>query len=166
MQGYELYQIVPTQSWTKAEFLFVDEYHREMGRYIATGMKSGTIQCGRRTIGLFIQGSGINRTRYAGQVGGSSDNSIIIRDGDHVVAEVWRMRIMPVIEYRIASAGRNFRMCMSSWRPTALGTVEEGEKQVAAFRRPRVLARNAFAAFDEDIAEELKVLFMSLLLLR
>ena len=165
-QGFALYQIAPTQSFTKAEYLFIDEYHRELGRYVATGMKSGEIQCATRTMRLFIQGSGINRTRYAGRVGGSTDNSIVIRDGEQVVAEIWRTRLLPIIECRITHDTRTFQMRMSIWSPTALGTIEEGEKQVAAIRRPRMFSRNRFVAFDKSIPDELKTVFMSVLLLR
>lgn len=165
-QGFSLYQIAPTQSFTKAEFLFLDEYRRELGRYLATAMKSGDIQCATRTMRLLIQGSGINRTRYAGRVGGTSNNSIVIRDSEEVVAEAWRTRVLPVIEYKIEHGTRTFQMRMSSWSPTALGTIEQGQKQVAAIRRPRVFSRNTFVAFDKSIPDELKTVFMSLLLLR
>src|SRR5579864_1035426 len=39
-QGFALYQIVPTDHMLKAEFVFWDEYQRELGRYTSKINKS------------------------------------------------------------------------------------------------------------------------------
>ncbi len=164
-KGFDLWQVVPTSSLTKAEFYFRDEFGQELGRYSSIGRKSGDIVCRGRTLHLYIQGSGLNRTIYSGKVGGSSNNSIVIRDDERLIAEIWRTKVLLQMEYRIAYQGKSYEVRASGWRPTAAGTIETDGIQIGTFRRPRLLTRNILVAFQHDLPAELKCAFCSLLLL-
>jgi hypothetical protein len=165
-QGFSLYQIVSSDRRTQAEFIFQDESGRELGRYISTGTKSATIEHDGKPMHLYIQGSGINRTIYSGKVGGSADNSIVIRDDDHLIAEIWRNNALPPVEYKLVYAGETFTIRSSGWSPTRAGTIDHGGQQAGAFRRPSIWAQNILIAVDGKISDELKRLFCSAVLLR
>lgn len=79
-QSFVLCQIVPTDHMLKAEFVFWDEDQRELGRYTGKINKSATIEYSGKTITLYIQGATIGGSAYAGKVGGTANDSIVIRD--------------------------------------------------------------------------------------
>lgn len=162
--GYEVWQIVPSSSLTKAEFYFRDEVGQELGRYTSIGRKSGEIVCHGRTLHLYIQGSGLNRTIYSGKVGGSCNDSIVIRENDHLIAEIWRTRILPV-EYRIVYWGETYEVCAGGWLPTAAGSIQTNGVRIGEFRRPHLLARNILVVFKNNLPAELNCVFCSVLLL-
>ena len=164
-QGFVLYQIVPTDHMLKAEFVFWDAYQRELGRYTTKINKSATIEYSGRTIELYIQGATLAGSAYAGKVGGASNDSIVIRDDQHVIAEVSRETAIPPIRYRFVYSGDTFEIRTGGLSPTNPGTVEHKGGQVAAFRRPSLVARNTFIAFRKELADELKVCFCSIVLL-
>jgi hypothetical protein len=164
-EGFALLQIVPTDQLRKAEFVIQDEWRREVGRYTSTINKSGTLAYGGKTAGLFIQGGVVGGSRYAGKVGGTSNDSIVIRDDAHVIAEVWRENAMPPIRYRFVAGGETFSITTGGLSPTSAGTIVLGEEQVGAFRRGSGTLRNVFVALRPELSEELKVCLCSIILL-
>jgi hypothetical protein len=167
LNGFRLLQIAPTSRMTQAEFVFLDGYQRELGRYIGEGRRSATISYAGGTVRLYIQGSGRNRTKYSGKIGGTSDNSIVIRDDQRVLAEIWRQNALPPIVYRFVCPSQTLRIVTAGWRPTSTGSItREDGGQVATFRRPSLLARNVFVAIQPELSDELKVLLCSILVLQ
>ena len=164
-QNFVLYQIVPTTRLTKAEFIFQDEYHRELGRYVGNINKSATITYSGKTLALYIQGATIGGSAYAGKVGGTSNDSIVIRDDQHLIAEIWRQTAILPIRYHFAYSGDTFEIRTGGLSPTSPGAIERNGEQIAAFRRPSVASRNIFIAFRNDLPDELKVCFCSVVLL-
>ena len=164
-QGFVLCQIVPTDHMLKAEFVFWDEDQRELGRYTSKINKSATIEYSGKTITLYIQGATPGGSAYAGKVGGTANDSIVIRDDHHVIAEAWRETTIPPIRYRFVYSGDTFEIRTGGLSPTSAGTIQQSDKQVATFRRPSLAARNTFIAFRKELADELKVCFCSIVLL-
>src|SRR5437879_8499691 len=109
-QELTLYQIVPTPGLAKAEYRIQDEFGRDLGRYTGNGKKSATLEYGDKKATLYIQGGYLAGSVYEGKVGGSSNNSIVIRDDTRVIAEAWRIRIFPAAGYRCVYAGENFEI--------------------------------------------------------
>lgn len=149
-QGFQIYRIVPTTRMLQSEFIVQDPYGREFCRYVSALSKSATIQYAGATLRLYIQASGINRTMYSGKVGGTSDRSIVIRDNDRVVAEIWRQNALPPMEYRCVCAGETILVHTGGWHPTSPGTIEREGRQIGAFRRPSLCTRNLLIAFQSD----------------
>lgn len=164
-EGFALLQIVPTNELRKAVFVIQDEWRGEVGRYTSTINKSGTLEYGGKTAGLFIQGGVVGGSRYAGKAGGASKDSIVIRDEAHVIAEVWRENAVPPIRYRFVAGGETFSITTGGLSPTSAGAIVRGEEQVGAFRRASGTLRNIFVALRPELAEELKVCLCSIILL-
>ncbi len=166
--GFSLYQIAPTDQMRSAEFVIQDQNRRELGRYIGTkiGDKSAVLQYGGKKASLYIQGGVLGGSIYAGKVGGTSDDSIVIRDETHLVAECWRESVVPAIEYRLVYSGETFRIATGGLSPTALGTITQDGRQLAAFRRPSLSERNILVAISSTLPDELKICFCSIVLLQ
>jgi len=166
--GFSLYQVVPTDQMRSAEFIIQDEYGRELGRYIGTkiGDKSAVLQYAGKKASLYIQGGLVGGSIYAGKVGGTSNDSIVIRDETHLIAECWRESVIPVIEYRLVYSGETFRIATGGLSPTALGTITQDGRQLAAFRRPSLSERNMLVAISSKMPDELKICFCSIILLQ
>ena len=160
--GFSLYQM------RSAEFIIQDEYRRELGRYIGTriGDKSATLQYAGKIASLYIQGGAIGGSTYAGKVGGTSDESIVIRDETHLIAECWREAVLPAINYRFVYSGETFRIATGGLSPTDLGTITQDGRQLAAFRRPSLSERNMLIAISSKLPDELKICLCSVVLLQ
>ena len=164
-QGFVLLQIVPTQQMRKAEYVIQDEWRREIGRYTSNINKSGTLEYGGRKAALYIQGGVVGGSAYAGKVGGTSNDSIVIRDETRVIAEVWRENAVPPIRYRFVAAGETLQITTGGISPTSPGTILRGGEEVGAFRRQSVGARNVFVALRKELPDEMKVSLCSIILL-
>jgi len=164
--GFMLCQIAPTPCITVAEFVFLDECGQEFGRFTSALKRSANIACGGRSMHLYIQGSGINRTMYSGKVGGTANDSIVIRDDNGVIAEIWRRGAWPPITYEVAYGGEKFDVRTGGWRPSSPGTIHHNSEQVGAFRRPSVFRRNILIAFEKNLPAELRTIFCSTVLLQ
>lgn len=164
-QGFELVQIVPTPAIAKAEFIFQDETRQEIGRYIGNINKSATLKYGDMTAQLFIQGGLLGGSIYAGKVGGSSDNSIVIRNDKCVIAEIWRETAIPPWHYRMEYSGQTIGITTGGISPLATGKVTRGNEEIGAFRGVALSSRNLFIALRRDLPDELKVYICSIALL-
>lgn len=167
-KGFSLYQIVPTEQMERAEFIIQDEYRQEIGRYIGNrvGDKSATLQYAGKKADLYIQGGLIGGSIYAGKVGGTSNDSIVIRDDAHLIAECWRETALPAISYRFVYSGQTFRIAMGGLSPTTPGTIFQDGRQVGAFHRASLASRNTFIAISSKLPDELKICFCSIVLLQ
>ncbi|MFZ0731367.1 MAG: hypothetical protein WAM79_03475 [Candidatus Sulfotelmatobacter sp.] len=164
-QGFAFYRVVPAQSLTVAEYRIQDEFGREIGRYVGTGKKSAILKYGDKTANLYIQGAVFGGSIYAGNVAGKSNNSIVIRDQDRILAEAERTRIFPASCYRLVCEGAVFEVAAGGLWPTRLGSFSKEGKQVGAFRRPAISSRNVVAAFDPHLSDESKVFLAGMALL-
>lgn len=163
-QGFVLYLIAPAKGIWKTELVVLDEYHRELGRYFGN-IRSATIQCGKQLMHLYIQGSGLNRTKYHGKVGGTANNTIVIRNQRGLIAEIWRQNAFPPIHYRMLAHGTIFQLQTGGWLPSSTGTIQCDGRQIGAFRRPSVLTLHTLIALKPDIPDEIKMSLCSLTLL-
>ena len=165
-KDFALYQIVPADNVTVAEYHIMDDSDRELGRYTGTGRKSALLQYSRKTANLYIQGAAIGGSTYAGRVGGKSNNSVVIRDDRHVIAEAWRTRVFPATRYKVKCSEDIIQMAFGGIWPTSPGTITRNGEQIAAFRRPNISSRNLFIAFRPQLSDELKVLLCAISLLQ
>ncbi len=164
---YVTYQLLPSTALKRTEYLIRnEELGREIGRYLGGGRKSASIEYEGKTLSLYIQGALLGRSVNAGQVGGTSNNSIVIRDTDHVIAEIWRTQILPSLAYRCDYAGETFEVESNVIWPTRPGRITKTGKEVGAFRRPALASRNIFVALDRELPEELKICLCSICLLQ
>ena len=166
--GFSLYQIVPTEQMKRAEFVIQDEYRREIGRYIGNkvGDKSATLQYAGKKADLYIQRGLIGGSTYAGKVGGTANDSIVIRDEAHLIAECWRETVLPAISYRFVYSSQTFHIAMGGLSPTTPGTILQDGRQVGALRRPEFASRNILIAISSELADELKVCLCIIVLLQ
>jgi hypothetical protein len=163
---FELCRIMPTAKWSVAEFIFEDESRREFGRYTTPTRVRGTISFSDRSATLYIQGSGINRSMFASQVGGTSGRSLVIRDDERLLAEVFRRFESGRLVSDLDASGRKLTMRSLRWAAFTRGSVFEGDRQVAEYRRNPGLSRKILIAFDRTLPQELRVCLCSLTLLR
>lgn len=162
---YSLYQIFPTEHWTRSEFIVEDEEHREFGRYSGNDKMSATLTWGNEKADLYVQHAPLGGSIYKGRVGGTSDDSIVISNGTRLIAEVWRESAMPKMHYRFVYKGETYVIDIGAF-PLNQGAIKEGERQLACFRRPRIGARNILVGFHNGISDELKMCFSAILLLQ
>ena len=162
---FELCRVMPTTKWTAAEFIFEDESRNELGRYTTMTRYRGTISFGARNATLYIQGSGLNRSSFAGKVGGTSDHSIVIRDGNRLLVEVSRRFDKGELVSGIDAEGRKFIMRSPRWALFSQGTVFENDHLIAQYRRPSGVSRKILVAFDRKLPQELRPLFCCVALL-
>jgi hypothetical protein len=162
---YSLYQIVPTEHWTRSEFVVEDENHQEFGRYIGNDKMSATLTWGNDKADLYVQHASLGGSIYKGKVGGTSDDSIVISSGTRLIAEVWRESAMPKMHYRFAYEGETYLIDIGAF-PLNEGVITENGRQLACFRRPRIGARNILVGFYNGLSDELKMCFSAILLLQ
>jgi hypothetical protein len=163
-RNFTLLQVVPTPRMDLAEYRIQDESGRELGSYTGNRRKSGAFEYGGKKASLYIQGAPFGGSAYAGKVGGSSDRSIVIRDENRLIAEVWRVRVFPVA-YRLAYGGETLQITAGIW-PTRPGNIMRAGELVGVFRRPAVSSRNLFLACRGDLPDELKVYLCGICLLQ
>ncbi len=164
--GFSLYQVVPTERMRKAEYVIQDEYHQEIGRYTGKINKSTTLEYGGKKAALYIQGGVVGGSAYRGKVGGTTNDSIVIRDESHLIAECWRENALPPINYRLVYSGQTFHITTGGLSPTTPGTISQQGTQVGAFRRVSAGERNIFIAMSSMLPDELKICFCSIVLLQ
>jgi hypothetical protein len=165
-QNFALYQIVPTAKMTVAEFRIQDEYGREIGRYTADSRKRAKLEYAGKKTTMYIQGGPFGGSSFAGRVGGTTKDSIVVRDDSHVLAEIWRANVIPPVRYRCRSANHDCQITTAGFWGTGMGSVREGDDQIAAFRRNSLSSRNVFLAFRNDVRDELKLCICSIALLQ
>jgi hypothetical protein len=163
---FELCRIMPTEKWTVAEFIFQDESRREFGRYTTLSRARGTILFGGRKATLYIQGSGLKRSAFAGKVGGSSDRSIVIRDDDRVLAEAFREFKNRDLEYEVRAQQRTLTIRSPRFVVFSRGTIVQGSQQVGQYRRNTGVSRKILIAIDRQLPEDLRVWICCLILLQ
>jgi len=164
-RGFSLCQVVPLPRMTAAEFRFQDEAGFAIAKYIANSKKRGTLEFGGRKATLYVQGAPLGGSAFAGKVGGSTDDSIVIRDDAHLIAEAWRTRLFPPVRFRCDYRGEQYEITGVSWWGAGAGTVTRNGEQVGAICRPAPGSRNLFLALRRDLPEELKICLCSIALL-
>ena len=163
---FEMCRVLPTTSWTVAEYIFENESRNQFGRYTLLSRYRATITFGDRTATLYIQGSGLNRSSFAGKVGGSFSNSIVIRTPDAILAELIPGVANGQLSYEVRSPHRTLTVRTPRWRAFNRGTVFDGDQQVGQYRRPPGISRKVLVALQRDLPLESKLCICSLSLLR
>ena len=165
-QGFSLFQIVPTPRMTTAEFRFQDEAGFAIAKYIGNSKKRGTLEFGGRKATLYIQGAPLGGSAFAGKVGGTTDDSIVIRDDAHLIAEAWRTKILPPVRFRCDYRGERYEITGVGWWGAGAGAVTRNGEHVGAICRPALGSRNLFLVLRRDLPEELKICLCSIALLQ
>ena len=85
---FELYQILPGDSSHQATLMIRDETGMMHAEIVFHSRDRADIKVGERLLSAFDQAGIIGHSSYAGLVGGSTDRSIVIRDGERVLVEL------------------------------------------------------------------------------
>ena len=85
---FELYQISPGDSSHQAALMIRDETGLMHAEIVFHSRDRADIKIGERLLSAFDQMGSAGPTSYAGLVGGSTDSSIVIRDGQRVLVEL------------------------------------------------------------------------------
>lgn len=163
---FEMCRVMPTTRSTVAEYVFEDESRHEFGRYISQSRFRADIVYGGRSATLYIQGSGINRSRFAGKLGATRPNSIVIRDENSILAEIIPSVVNGQLNYEIRSPKLTLTLRTPRWRVFNAGTVFDGDQEVAEYRRLPGVSRRVLVAQKRDLPLESKLWICCLALLR
>lgn len=85
---FELYQILPGDSWNHAALMIRDETGTMRAEILFHSRDRADIKIGEKLLSAFDQMGSVGPSSYAGLVGGSNDRSIVIRDGQRVLVEL------------------------------------------------------------------------------
>ncbi|MBA2689593.1 MAG: hypothetical protein H0U63_02170 [Burkholderiales bacterium] len=85
---FELYQILPSNTWKQAKLIIRDEKGATRAEIILHSHYRADIKIGKRLLSAFNQMEALGPSLYAGLVGGSTDRSIVIRDRQRVLVEM------------------------------------------------------------------------------
>jgi hypothetical protein len=163
---FEMCRVLSTPRWTVAEYIFEDESRHEFGRYTSLSRYRATITFGDRSATLYIQGSGLNRSSFAGKVGGILSNSIVIRTPDAVLAELIPSVANGQLIYEVRSPYCTLSVRTPRWRAFNRGTVFDGDQEVGQYRRAPGVSRKVLVALKRDQPLEAKLWICSLCLLK
>lgn len=85
---FELYQISPGDTCNQANLMICDEQGAVRAEILFHSRDRADIKIGQRLLSAFNQAGSAGPSSYAGLVGGSTDQSIVIRDGERVLVEM------------------------------------------------------------------------------
>jgi hypothetical protein len=165
-KDFRAYQVVPGQKFADLEYSLRDASGRELGRCFGFDRKSAQLECDGQKAALYIQGALVGGSDYAGKVGGTANDSIVIRTPDRLIAEIWRTRNFPACTYRCVYGGKTYWIQAGGLWPTTPGTVTLDGSQVGVYRRRSLAARNLDLAFRADVGDELKMCIFAICILR
>ncbi len=168
LQGanFRLYQIVPDAKLSVAQYHIQDETGSSIANYVSHSTKSATLEHNADTATVFIQWSSFGGSAFAGKIGGTSNDSMLIRSEARVWAEIFRVKKFPVREYRCAYAGSDYQIRAPGLSATGTGTINLRGAAVGGFRRPAISQRNIFLALRTDLPQELAVCLCAVALLK
>jgi hypothetical protein len=150
---FAFYRIVPTASWTKAEFLLEDEQRNRLGSYLSQSRVRADLELRGKTYQMYIQRSGAFASEWAGKVGGTTDSTIVIRTAEQVIAELSVTRKFPAWSYAFVAAGRRYSVVGGGLLPTKPSIISAGAEQVGTYLRPSIVSRKILLALQRDLPD-------------
>jgi hypothetical protein len=150
---FAYYRIVPTASWTQAEFLLEDEQRNRIGSYVSQSRVRADLELHGKTYQMYIQRTGAFASEWAGKVGGSSDRSIVIRNSEAVVTELFPARKFPAWAYSFTAEGQDYRIDGGGWLPTKPLRISRGIECVGIYVRDNLSSRKVLLALRHDLPD-------------
>ena len=164
--NFALYRIVPTASWTTAEFLFEDEQRNHLGSYTSQSRVRADLELRGKTYQMYIQRSGAFASEWAGKVGGTTDSTIVIRTAEQVIAELSVIRKFPAWSYAFVADGRHYSIVGGGLLPTKPSIISAGAEQVGTYLRPSIVSRKILLALQRDLPDSARLAIMVAALLQ
>ena len=150
---FALYRIVPTASYTRAEFLLEDQQRNRLGSYLSQSRVRADLELRGKTYQMYIQRSGAFASEWAGKVGGTTDSTIVIRTAERVIAELSVIRKFPGRSYAFVSDGRHYSVVGGGLLPTKPSIISAGTEQVGTYLRPGIVSRKILLALQRDLPD-------------
>lgn len=163
---FALYRIVPTPSWTQAEFLLEDEQGTRIGSFLSQSRLRADLNLREKSCQMYIQRSGAFASEWSGKVGGTSDRSIVIRNSESVLLELFPLRKFPAWSYQFVADGRRFLTSGGGWLRTKPFSIFEASVQVGIYRRPRITSRKILLGLRNDLPDSALLAIMVAALLQ
>ena len=163
---FSLYRIVPTASWTTAEFLLEDEQGNRLGSYLSQSRVRADLELRGKTYQMYIQRAGAFASEWAGKVGGSTDSTIVIRTAEHLITELVILRKFPAWSYAFEADGRRYTVSGGGLLPTKPAMVFAGTEQVGTYLRPSIASRKVLLALHRDLPDSALLAIMVAALLQ
>jgi len=164
--GFALYRLVPTTSWTTAEFLLEDEQRNHLGSYLSQSRVRADLELRGKTYQMYIQRAGAFASEWAGKVGGTTDSTIVIRSANAVVAELSVVRKFPAWSCAFEADGRRYSVAGGGLLPTTPSIVSVATKQVGTYLRPSIVSRKTLLALERDLPDSALLAIMVAALLQ
>ncbi len=158
---FVLCRIVPSNRWTLAEYIFQREDRSKLGRFVGRSRAHATIVFSGRVCEQYIQA----HSPYAGKVGGTATDSVVLRDHEGPIAEIIPQRRLPPAQYRVQWRKQEFWAEVGGWI-IPQGRVFRQEQLVARYRQRGGFSRKLLVAFHRDLPEECQICLCSLALLQ
>lgn len=136
-RGLRLVRVVPADRTSVAEFQFLDVDGHGIGTLTFADQVRATIAWNGKVYEKYAQSSGAFKTGFSGKVGGTSDRSIVVREGDTVAAEIFSERAGLGFTYRIVSGDKTYVAARSE--------VSDSGELVAQYRSPSALSQSGRA---------------------
>ncbi len=150
---FALYRIVPTASWTTAEFLLEDEQRNRLGSYRSQSRVRVDLELRGKTYEMYIQRAGAFASEWAGKVGGTTDSTIVIRTAERVIGELSVLRKFPAWSYAFVADDRRYTVAGGGLLPTKPSIVSTGTNQVGVYLRPHIASRKILLALRRDLPD-------------
>jgi hypothetical protein len=163
---FAYYRIVPTASWTQAEFLFEDEQRNRIGSYVSQSRVRADLELHGKTYQMYIQRTGAFASEWAGKVGGTTDSSIVIRTTEQLITELSAIRKFPAWSYAFVIDGHRYVTSGGGRLPTKPFSIFEAARRVGIYRRPSIASRKILLALHHDLPDSALLAIMVAALLQ
>ncbi|HLH08407.1 MAG TPA: hypothetical protein VKW78_14300 [Terriglobales bacterium] len=151
--SFGLYRLVPTSSWTVAEFVFEDEQSNRLGSYVSRTRVRADVELHGRRYEMYIQRSGAFASKWGGKVGASSESAIVIRTREAIVSELFPVRKFPSWSYSFTSEGKRYEVSGGGWLPTKPHRVSRGTELVGIYQRESLGSQKVLLALRRDLPD-------------
>ena len=163
---FSLYRIVPTASWTTAEFLLEDEQGNRLGSYRSQSRVRADLELRGKTYQMYIQRAGAFASEWAGKVSGSTDSTIVIRTAEQLITELVILRKFPAWSYAFEVDARRCTVSGGGLLPTKPSIVSAGTDQVGFYLRTSIASRKILLALHRDLPDSALLAIMVAALLQ
>ncbi len=157
---------MPSTSWTQAEFLFEDEQRNRVGSFVSQSRVRADLELHGKTYQMYIQRSGAFVARWAGKVGGSSDRSIVIRNSESVLVELFPVRKFPTWSYSFIAEGEDYKITGGGWLPTKPLRIARATECVGIYQRDSLRSRKVLLALKRNLPDSALLAIMVAALLQ
>jgi hypothetical protein len=163
---FVLYRILPTASWTTAEFLLEDEQGNRLGSYLSQSRVRADLELRGTTYQMYIQRSGAFASEWAGKVGGTTDSTIVVRSTEQLITELSLIRKFPAWSYAFVADGRRYSVVGGGLLPTKPLVISTATEQVSTYLRPSIASRKILLALRRDLPDSALLAIMVAALLQ